>query len=162
VKNRFILISIPFLFGQMAFAQKEYVDPSVKKKRPLLDSPELVLVNATESEVKSAPTTSNIKIKQYCACVNSQRLTKKAGDLHYQMYSDGHVEAREYYRESYRDQADEKKKLINLFVNREELEPSEIDCEVVRVSSTNLRVHLKEIEKLDEVCKFEEIKRKKY
>lgn len=160
--NYFILLIFTVLSGQTAFAQKEYVDPAVKKKRPLLDSAEQLVKEESSSSAKVAPSSSNPKIAQYCACVNSQRITAQAGELHRQMYLDNHVDSNEYYRMALQSKADEKKSLINLFVNREELEPSDIDCDVVKVNSKKFREFLKEIERLDAICKFEEIKRKKY
>lgn len=159
--NYVILLTLAILTGQTAFAQKEYVDPTVKQKRPLLDS-EQEAPKAVSSVTQKESSPAQPKIVQYCACVNSQRITEEAGKLHRQMYIDEHIDHREYYNLALSDKADEKKKLIHLFANREDLDTSEIDCEVVKVKSKKFREYLKEIERLDEICKFEEIKRKKY
>lgn len=155
------LIMISFLFGQTVFAQKEYIDPAKKGKRPLLESGSSKEVKETNS-LDAKKSESNSITTQYCACENSMRLTEQAAQMHQRMYRDGHVELEEVLRRKYSDKASEKKQLLGKFVNGLELDTSEIECEVIRVKTTRMKVLISQIDELDEVCKFEEIKRKKY
>lgn len=156
---KLFILSIAFCAN--SFAQKEYIDPSVKQKRPLLDSAIEGVTKNTEAAVPSTAAQFSKK-QQYCACVNSTLLTEQAHTLWTNMYRDEHITNDDYFRKRYSEEAKEKKALSKAFAVKHDLDSDDIDCEIIRVRTQKIRELVKAIEAQDDLCSFEEIKRKRY
>lgn len=156
---KLFILSISFCAN--SFAQKEYIDPSVKQKRPLLDSAAESVVKSPEATVPSTPGQLSKK-QQFCACINSTLLTEQAHTLWSNMYRDEHITSGDYYRKRYNEEANEKKALSKAFAVKNDLDSDDVDCDIIRVRTQKIRELNKAIESQDDLCNFEEIKRKRY
>lgn len=161
-----LLIRITMLtfisFCANSFAQKEYVDPSIKQKRPLLDRASEGGVTKSVEAIVPATEGKITKQQQYCACINSTLLTEQAHSLWQSMYRENLITVDDFYSRRYGNEAEEKKALSKAFAIKNDLDLDEIDCQIIRLRTKKIRELNKAIEDQDDLCNFEQIKYKRY
>lgn len=147
-------------------AQKNYEDPNVKTKKPLLEPGEKVPAVEVATEKKTVTTVTEEPSKltkeqlRYCSCINYTRALEQKISLAESLHNDRAMTWNEFAKVENEADLNGYRGLVKKLEAMSDVEPDEFECNTPTMRAKKPKDYDKYLKDFDKTCQFNEIKRK--